>query len=61
MSYYLDQLLDAQRRAECERNDKAERIAVQPYYWPEVKWRTDETPRRRRVDPPRPSRFGGLA
>ena len=28
--------------------------------FPGIAWRTTETPRRRRADPPRPSRFGDI-
>lgn len=59
MSALLESLLDAERRAECEKHDKVERIAVQPHYWPQVPFRTDRVqhqPRRERRD----SRFGDL-
>ncbi len=57
----LRQALDEDRRAECAKHDApVERIAIQPHYWPQVAWRTADEPRRRRVDPPRASRFSDL-
>lgn len=34
--------------------------ASQAFHWPQVAWRTADEPRRRRVDPPRASRFADL-
>lgn len=71
----LRQALDEERRAECARaiadactpcDTETQRMepvpgtALQWVRFPGIAWRTDETPRRRRADPPRPSRFGDL-
>lgn len=69
MSALLEQLLDPARRAECARHDSAPALghfrplpgqASEAFVWPQVADRRAETPRRRRVDPPHPSRFGDL-
>jgi len=65
MSAMLESLLDAERRAEAARHDAheaAERARVirgEPYTWPQVPWRSDASPARRRGEP-RASRFGDL-
>lgn len=79
MSALLEQLLDAERRAECARHDgrgadacvpcdtetqRMEPVAGSARQWvrfPGIAWRNAEAPRRRRADPPHPSRFGPLA
>lgn len=64
MSALLESLLDAERRAECARQDDHQRsetrriLAGEPYLWPQVAWRS-ETPARRRGEP-RSSRFADL-
>lgn len=70
MSTLLEAALDDERRTDAEANDVLHAFGHGPsgagyaadgsYRWPQVQPRTDETPRRRRADPPRPSRFGGL-
>jgi hypothetical protein len=70
MSALLDTLLDPERRAEAEAADALHAFGRGPsgacyipdgsYRWPQVPFRTTEAPQRRRVDPPRPSRFGDL-
>ncbi len=67
MSALLEQLLDAERRAECARHDGEAPLghfrplpgqASQAFVWPQVADRSAEAPCRRRADPPHPSRFG---
>lgn len=71
MSALLEQLLDAERRAECARHDgeisplghfrPLPGQASQAFVWPQVPDRNAEAPSRRRNDPPHPSRFGALS
>lgn len=45
---------------ETQRMEPVPGSALQWVRFPGIAWRSEETPRRRRVDPPHPSRFGDI-
>ena len=70
MSPVLERALDPERKSDADANDARHAFGHGPsgagyaahggYLWPQVLPRNADTPRRRRADPPRHSRFGDL-